>query len=335
MLKLVYTFTLLLEVSMKKELKLSLIGQFILLLATIAWGASFFILKGTINEYPPMYVIGFRFLSASVILTLIFIKKIIKISRRTFLRGATLGVFMGLAYITQTYGLTGTTPATNAFLTSLYCILCPFFLWLFFKVVPKTKHVVSAVICLGGLALIAFSSGNEGQNTFLGCLLTIAGAIFFCAQLVFIDKFQKEDNDTITLLIVQLATASLMVLALSFITEFPTYGIDGMIFKKEHLFNVIYLTVACTILAPLFQMIGQKLTTPNQASIILCFEAVFGAIFSVAFGAEELSLMLALGFVVIFISVFITEINVDYKKLLGFIYKKPSNEEIEKRIDKE
>ena len=320
---------------MKKELKLSLIGQLILLLATIAWGASFFILKGTINEYPPMYVIGFRFFSASLILAIIFIKKIIKINKKTFLSGATLGVFMALAYITQTYGLTGTTPATNAFLTSLYCVLCPFLLWLFFKVLPKTKNVISAILCLSGLALIAFSSGNEGQNTFLGCLWTIAGAIFFCVHLVFIDKFQKEKNDTITLLIIQLATASLIVLALSFITELPVHGIKGMIFRKEHLFNIIYLTVACTILAPLFQMIGQKLTTPNQASIILCFEAVFGAIFSVAFGAEELSLMLALGFVVIFISVFITEINVDYKKLLDLKNKNSSKEEINKRIDKE
>ena len=310
---------------MKREQKLNFFGQFLLLLATLSWGASFFILKDTISEYPTMYVIGFRFFASALILFILFFKKIIKMSKGTFIRGIILGVFMGLAYITQTYGLRSTTPATNAFLTSLYCILCPFAMWLFFKSTPKVHNIVSALLCLVGIALIAFSSGNEGQNSFLGCALTLLCAIFFCLQFVFIDKFQRNKDDSMCLLTVQLATVSVMVLAISFVVEFPQYGFQGMIFKREHLFNVLYLTIACSTLAPLFQMLGQKFTPANQASIILCFESVFGAIFSVLFGKEKLTPTLTLGFIIIFITVLINEVKIDYKKLL---FKKKDDDQL-------
>lgn len=311
---------------MKKEQRLNFFGQFLLLLATLAWGASFFILKDTINNYPTMYVIAFRFFASALILFIIFFKKIIKMGKGTFVRGIILGVFMGLAYITQTYGLKSTTPATNAFLTSLYCIMGPFAMWLFFKSTPKIHNIICAVLCLIGIALIAFSSGNEGQNTFLGCTLTLLCAIFFCLQFVFIDKFQKNKDDSMCLLTVQLATVSVMVLIISLIVELPQYGLKGMIFKREHLFNILYLTIACSTIAPLFQMLGQKFTPANQASIILCFESVFGAIFSVVFGKEKLTLTLTFGFAIIFIAVLINEIKIDYNKLL---FRKKDNDKLE------
>ena len=53
---------------MDKKAKLNLIGQLLLFAATIVWGTSFFILKETISNYPPMFVIGFRFFVASIII---------------------------------------------------------------------------------------------------------------------------------------------------------------------------------------------------------------------------------------------------------------------------
>ena len=316
---------------MEKKARLNLIGQLLLFAATIVWGTSFFILKETIATYPPMYVIGFRFFLSAIILFLIFIKRIIKLTKGALIRGIAVGLCIAAAYLTQTYGLAKTSPGTNAFLTSLYCVICPFLFWLFYRVKPKLYNIVSMVLCVIGLALVAFSGGEESENEFIGCILTIISAIFFALQIVFNDRFQKNNDDTFQLLFVQLLTVGIILLAISFIFELPIHGIDSYLFKSEHLFNVIYLTLACTVFAQLAQILGQKYTQANQAAIILSLEAVFGALFSVIFGAEQLSLILFSGFVVIFLSVLITELRVDFRKLLtGKLKNKGDINEVEK-----
>ncbi len=301
---------------MDKQRKLNLIGQLLLLGATLVWGSSFFILKGTISEYSPMYVIGIRFLASAIIIGLIFIKRIIKLTKSTFLRGIAVGFCLAGAYLTQTYGLEKTSPGTNAFLTSLYTVLCPFLFWLFYKIKPKIYNLVSVALSVVGLALVAFSSGEESGNEFIGCFLTLISAVFYALQIVFNYRFQNEKDDTFQLIFSQILTAGIIISAVSLVFEFPTYPIEKFVFKNEHIFNVIYLTLACTVFAQLAQILGQKWTTPGQTTIILSLESVFGALFSVLFGGEKLTGLLLAGFIVIFTSVLITEFKVDFRKLL-------------------
>ena len=56
---------------------------------------------------------------------------------------------------------------------------------------------------------------------------------------------------------------------------------------------------------------GQKFTTVNEASIILCLESVFGTLFSIMFAGEILSPSVIVGFVVIFIAMLISELKLD------------------------
>ncbi len=308
---------------MNKEQKLNLLGQLLLLGATIVWGTSFFILKGTIEEYPPMFVIGVRFFLSAIIIGIIFIKRIIKLNKGTFFRGIIVGLCLAGAYITQTYGLEKTSPSTNAFLTSLYCVLCPFLFWLFYKIKPKLYNIVSVTLSVIGLALVAFSGGKESGNEFIGCFLTLVSAVFYALQIVFNHRFQKKNDDTFQLIFTQILTAGIIILLLSLFVELPTHPIENFVFKSEHIFNVIYLTLACTVFAQLAQILGQKWTTPGQTTIILSLESVFGALFSVLFGGEKLTGLLLAGFIVIFSSVLITEFKVDFQKLL---FKKNSKE---------
>ena len=116
--------------SISNNKKLNIFGQLLLLLATVAWGTSFIILSKTIETVNELFVLCIRFFVSGLMLGLIFIKKIIKMNKRTLFRGVLLGVILSLAYIIQTYGLTLTTPSRNAFLTSSYCVMVPFIVWI-------------------------------------------------------------------------------------------------------------------------------------------------------------------------------------------------------------
>ena len=50
-------------------------AKIILLLSTVLWGSSYFILKDTLDEVPPYFLLSFRFLVAAVLLGLVCWKK--------------------------------------------------------------------------------------------------------------------------------------------------------------------------------------------------------------------------------------------------------------------
>lgn len=297
---------------MERTKKLNFIGQLLLFLATIAWGTSFFILKETIAEVPAFFVISIRFLFAGIVLALIFFKRLKNIDKNTFIAGIVLGVWVALAYMTQTIGLMHTTPGRNAFITSSYCVMCPFLIWVLFKKKPKAYNVISALLCLVGIGFISFSNdGGTSGNFFLGDGLTLVSAVFFALQIIFNDKYQKLGRNTLFLLIVQFITVGVLFAVASLIFELPVRGINAYALNTEQLLKIGYLTVACTLFAQSAQMIGQKFTKPNQSAIILSLEAVFGMLFSVIVGAEKLSILLCVGFTIVFIAIIISELKLD------------------------
>ena len=302
---------------MEKSKKLNLIGQFLLLLATLAWGTSFFILKETIKVVPAFYVIAIRFLSAGIIMALVFIKKLKTLDKTTFISGVIIGLTVTAAYMTQTIGLKYTTPGRNAFLTSSYCVMCPFLIWILFKKRPKFYNVLSAVTCIVGIGLIALSGDSgTGDNVLLGDGLTLISAVFFGFQIIYIEKFQQKGADAILLLVFEFLTVGVLFALSSLVFELPIYGFIGYSLNTEQFLKIAYLTLACTLLAQSAQMIGQKFTTANQSSIILSLESVFGMLFSVLVGAEKLSVMLGVGFIVVFVAIMISELKLDPMKLL-------------------
>ena len=294
---------------------MNLIGQALLLAATLVWGTSFVILKDTISEVPPMFVIAIRFLVAGIVLALFFIKKLKSVSKRSLLRGVIVGVFLAAAYVTQTYGLMNTTPGKNAFLTSSYVVMCPFMLWILFKKKPTVKNIVSAVICIVGIGLIALSGEQQsGTSSLLGDGLTLVSAVFFGLQIVFIAHFQSKGEDSVVMLVFEFLTAGLIFALISLFAELNTYGIGAYALQGNNLFNVIYLTLACTLFAQSAQMIGQKYTATNQSALILSLESVFGMLFSVIMGVEKVTFVLGLGFAVVFVAILISELEIEKKE---------------------
>ncbi len=262
-----------------------------------------------------MFVIAIRFLVAGVVLALFFIKKLKTVTKRSLLRGVIVGLFLATAYITQTYGLMNTTPGKNAFLTSSYVIMCPFMLWILFKKKPSIKNIVSAVICIVGIGLIALSGEKQtGNSSLLGDGLTLVSAVFFGLQIVFIAHFQSKGEDSVVLLVFEFLTAGLIFALISFTVELNTYGIGAYALQGDKLFNVIYLTLVCTLFAQSAQMIGQKYTATNQSALILSLESVFGMLFSVIMGVEKVTFILGMGFAIVFVAILISELEIKKKE---------------------
>lgn len=277
-----------------------IIAKLLLLITTIIWGSSFFILKNTLDSLPTFFVLAMRFSLGAVIIGLVFVKKLIKLNKKALLHGIILGAVLAAAYALQTMGLKYTTPGKNAFLTTTYVIIVPFMGWAFFKSRPKINNLIAAILCLVGIGLVSLSGGFHVEP---GDILTLCCGIFYALQIIFIKKFASDD-DAGQLLFIELLTTAIVFWIISLASEKASFRFSG-----EQWLPILYLGLVATGATQLMQMVGQKYSSPSGASLILSLEAVFGVAFSMIFYKERLTLQLGMGFAVIFIAVLISELN--------------------------
>lgn len=304
-----------------KDSRKSILAKGALLVSTLIWGGSFVVLKNAINNMPPYFVLCVRSVMAVIILSIIFRKRFKKADRSYVWRGTVMGVLLFIAYTFQTFGLMYTTPGKNAFLTSVYCVLVPFFYWMFTRIRPDRYNVLAAFLCIIGISFISLREEfmeSGGSLVGIGDILTLICGIFYALHIVAVAKF-ASGKDVILLTIFQFF--AFMILS----------GIMFALFEKApasistaDIFGLLYLGVFATAIALLLQNIGQKYTPASQAAIILSLEGFFGVAFSVVFFSEQMTARLYIGFALIFISVLISEtkLNVHPITYLQNVYAK-------------
>jgi len=288
----------------------SLPAKLALLLATIIWGSTFFIMEGTIQNIGIYWLLAIRFTLAALILALCLIKHLRVIDKGYLWRGAIMGVLVISAYIFQTYGLAdeATTPGKNAFLTAIYCVIVPFLSYPFTKVRPDRYNIVAAVICIMGITLISVT-GNDFSSVCKGDLLTLLGGIFYSFHMVAVSAFSRNRN-ILLLTMLQFLFAGIIVWVPALTLEaFPTNLPIGTVGA------IIYLSIMATCLCYILQNAGQKFTEPSTAALILSLEAVFGVLFSVVFTSEALTLKVLTGFILVFVAILISEVKPNLFKI--------------------
>ena len=68
----------------------------------------------------------------------------------------------------------------------------------------------------------------------------------------------------------------------------------------------------CTFVAQGCQIVGQKFVPTSESALILSLESVFGLLFSLLFGSENLTVTSVIGFVLIFLAVVTSETKLKF-----------------------
>lgn len=303
------------ERNMSLMQKKAYLGRAALVCAPIIWGASFVLVKDLTSVIGVGALLAVRFLSAAVLLSLIYFRRLRKINRGYLLRGAAIGALLYFSYALQTYGIRYTTPGKNAFLTGVYVVLVPFVYWLAARKRPTFFNITAAAMSIVGIGLVCLSSSLSRIN--IGDVLTLLGGVMFAFHIVCVSEF-TEKHDPILLTILQFFFSGLLGVAEYLITGQGLLAAPG----TGDLFAILYLAVMCTAVALLFQNIGQKYTPPALTSVILCTESALGFLFSAVMGRETLTAKLIIGCLLIFIATLTCELRIPV------LAKEKSHEEI-------
>lgn len=282
-----------------------LFWKVLLVAAALIWGSSTFIMKDTLNVLPTFLLLTARFLPAALIMLVLFRKRILRhFNKRNLVVGAGMGVVMWAAYGLQTLGLNETTAGKSAFLTGTYCILVPFFSYLIARERLTRFNVGAAVLCLGGIALVALDNFTMG----IGDALTLAAACFYALQMSIVSKYGRNlDVNVITFwMFLSMGVLSALTSALTEVQ--PPLAV----WNTQVLGVLAFLSVVCTCGCLLVQNLALAHVPPATGSLLLSLESPSGVMFSVAFAGEVVTGRLLAGFALIFVSIVLSETHFSF-----------------------
>lgn len=294
---------------MKLSRRRSLVADISLFVVALVWGGGFVAVKDALDSITPFYIMALRLTGAAIMLALIFFKTMKDITRKDIICGSIVGIFLFSAFTAQTIGLQYTTAGKQAFLTTLYVVIVPFFAWKVEKKRPDLYSLFSALLALVGIGFLNIGD-SFSLNMNLGDWLTLLCAFLYAAHIISVAHYAKKVNPII-LSVIQMLFAGLVSLVCALIFE-PRFG--GI--NKGAFFSIFYLIVFSTAFAFVVQNVAQKYTHPNHVGIILCLESVFGAILSVIILKEVFTLNMVIGCVIIFIALIISETKLSFVKAL-------------------
>lgn len=261
-----------------------ILAPWALLAVAAMWGISFVWMKDILDQQDVYSFLVSRFIVAALVMVVVNTRFIMKINRKILLKGSVIGTALGLGYIFQTLGLERTTPAITGFITGLYVVLTPLIGALILKeklTVQAWFYIALATIGLGVLSISGFSIGT-------GEFFVLISAFLFAAHILLLSRWSK-DFDAYTLTFIQLLTCAV-------VSGIPA-SLNGFVAPPDRqVWAVILFTaVFATFFAFVVQTWAQARISATKVAVILTMEVVFAALFSVALGAEPLTLRILLG----------------------------------------
>ncbi len=250
----------------------------LLLTVALLWGSTFAIMKHSLGRIDVNSFLAWRFLVAALIMAIIRPQSFRHITPSFLLRGVSAGLFLGLGYIFQTFGLTLTTVAKTGFITGLYAIFVPLIAAIFFRhKISKMQWfaVGLATIGTGFLSLHGFTMG-------LGEFLVLVGALFFALHIIGLGRW-SPNRDSYALAMIQMGTVGLLALVGSFKSGFHVPHDRGVWAV------IIYCAIAASAFAFIVQTWAQSFMSATSVGIILTMEYIFAAVFGVVLVHERLT----------------------------------------------
>ena len=220
-------------------------ADMMLLLVSLCWGVSYFMMDICLKDLGTFTLNMFRFVGAFVLVMLLFPKKMRGISRHTAKYAVWVGISLYFTYIGATVGVQFTSLSNAGFLCAMSVVITPVLDWIFKHRIPPRKLTLVVLACAVGIGLMTL---NEKMQFNIGDLFCLGCAVANAAMAV-IDEtaVAQEDVDAFQLGWLSLGVCGLLCTVTAFLAESPhlpaqqyTSAVHvGVIFTMEPVFASI------------------------------------------------------------------------------------------------
>lgn len=285
-----------------------------LVLVTLFWGVSYYLVDLCLGELQPMNLNAFRFLLAFLVLGPIFWKRLRHISRATLRYSLIVGTLLVGVYAGATYGVKYTSISNAGFICALPVVFTPLLDFIFNRRRPDKRLGIALVMCTVGLALLTL---NEQFRPARGDLICLVCAVCYAADMLVTEKaVAQPEVDALTLGVCQLGVAGVLMLLVSALLEQPHLPQSPKIWGAA-----IFLGLFCSGIAFVIQSVAQQYTAASHVGVIFTLEPVFSGIVAYTVAGETLLPRGYVGAALMLLSLLVME--VDWKHLTARLQRNP------------
>ncbi|MBL8028524.1 MAG: DMT family transporter [Fibrobacteres bacterium] len=267
---------------------------FFLLLNTVIWGSTFFIIKGSVANIDPfMIVAGRSFVAVPVMFIVAYVYERNKIfEKAAIVRGAILGFLLATTYVSQTIGLKFTSSGHSAFITGAAVVMVPLLLRLYFKSRLSVVALVSVSIVTIGLFILSF---DLETNINVGDAITLITALSYAHHLIFSGRFVKN-TPLFTMVSYQFLFAGLFS-GILYVFNDSSFVVPD----SQGIYAILYLGLLGTLFCYFISIWVQRYVSATKVAVIFSLESVFAAFFGFIMLGEILSIPEAIGALLVLI----------------------------------
>ncbi len=253
-------------------------GNLLLLLATLIWGAAFIAQDKAMAYMGPFTFQVLRSLVGAAVLVPVILfgakhRSTTKKDRLYLLRaGIVCGFLLAIAAGLQQVGLDeGADPGKAGFITALYMFFVPIF-GLFLKKKPEPHIWLCIAVAAVGMYFLCIPKGEMAFSR--GDLFILACAFAFGFQILAIDHYAPRVCDCIALAALQFFFCGVFSLLPMLILDTPV-TFSAVVSALPY---ILFVGALSNGVAYTLQILGQKMTEPTIASLIMSFESVFAVL---------------------------------------------------------
>jgi drug/metabolite transporter (DMT)-like permease len=240
------------------------------LVVTAVWGWTFVLVKDAITHYPTLPFLQLRFIVAFLVMVALVRRWP---TRREAWVGVAAGAVLAGGYLTQTVGLTMTSPGNSGLITGLLVVFTPL-IDRIFGVPLRWWTLIAVAAALGGTLLLVGGPAGFG----LGDILTIACAALFALHIVLLSHWSPGLRSA-PLAMVQMGASALI---------FSGGGSWTLHLPSQHVWIAIVITgVFASALAFYVQTWAQQHLSASRTAVILTTEPAWALAAAVVLAGQR------------------------------------------------
>ncbi|MDR0569660.1 MAG: DMT family transporter [Clostridiales Family XIII bacterium] len=276
-------------------------ADLLLLMVTLFWGVSYLLTDIALEEMGPLTLNAFRFLSSFAVAAALSVGRLRGVSAATVKYAALLGLILFFVYAGATYGIMYTSLSNAGFICGLTVVITPVLGMAFFGAKPERRLFPVLFIVLAGIALLTL---NDSFRPALGDVFCLVCASSYALDLCVTEKAVRRGGvDAFHLGVFQLGFAGLFMLVGSLAAESPALPKSAGVWA-----SLVFLSVFCTGVAFIVQVIAQQYTDASRTGIIFSLEPVFAGVVAF-FAGEVLSARAYVGAALMLAGIFVMEVD--------------------------
>jgi drug/metabolite transporter (DMT)-like permease len=241
---------------------------FFLVLTTFFWGGSFLFTKIGVATIPPQLFVLTRFLLATLIMLIVFARRLKAMNSGTIIRGAAVGFALGMTNLSFVFGIQGTSISRAGVLNNLFVLFIPVITKIIWRDRIGRVNMVGIALAVAGIVLLAAGGGGFNRGDFLSTFC----AFLIACHIVSVSKVLKND-DVFLVTLVQFVTVTLIAGAASLLLPLPPFTVT-----TPAVLSIVYCAVFPTVFCFTLQNIYQRFVTPTRAGLIYTLDPVWSLI---------------------------------------------------------